>query len=183
MVLVTAEEANVDLRHALEELSLARNILARKLNIDPLTDALNRHAFHSMQKGEDVAAESLSGVVIMIDIDSLKQINDSDGHSAGDAVIRAAANAIRGIIRADDLLFRWGGDEFIAIVPNSTVATVEERLEPLCQPIVVPHGRDISFHLSWGSAEFGPNRPLEAAMKLADERMYESRGGKAKSQS
>src|SRR5437764_13617847 len=95
-----------------------------KLRIDPLTDALNRHSFYSIQRG-------LTGVVVVIDIDQLKRINDEAGHPAGDAVIRATANALRGRIRADDLLFRWGGDEFLLIVPGSTLDLVNERLSAL----------------------------------------------------
>jgi diguanylate cyclase (GGDEF)-like protein len=178
MVIVTTEEANADLRAAMGELAEARNTLARKLNTDPLTSALNRHAFHSMQRGEDVAREHLAGVVLMIDIDNLKRINDTDGHEAGDTVIRAAANAIRGRIRADDLLFRWGGDEFVAVIPNSTLAVVAHRMEPLDAPIFAhsADGPPIEFRLSWGGAEFGPDDPLENAMHIADERMYQSRG-------
>lgn len=177
MVLVTTDEASTDLRTALEELSVARNGLALKLNTDPLTNALNRHAFHSLQRGEDVSRDHLAGVVMMIDIDNLKRINDRDGHEAGDAVIRAAANAIRGRIRADDLLFRWGGDEFVAIIPNSTLAVVAHRMEPLATAVYAHSGDGppIEFRLSWGGAEFDPEHPLEIAMRTADERMYQSR--------
>src|SRR5205085_2726563 len=113
MILVTAEEANRGLKDALLELEEVRSQLEQKLQTDPLTEALNRHAFYSMQRGDDVALDgALSGVVVMIDVDNLKKINDEIGHVAGDAVIRATANAVRTLIRADDLLFRWGGDEF-----------------------------------------------------------------------
>src|SRR5437763_16436634 len=106
MIVLTAEEANLELEDA-------KSRIERKLHIDPLTEALNRHAFHSMQHGDEVETEGvLSGVLVMIDVDNLKGINDALGHAAGDAVIRASANAVRMLIRADDLLFRWGGDEF-----------------------------------------------------------------------
>jgi diguanylate cyclase (GGDEF)-like protein len=177
MILVTAEETNFQLRGALEELGAARNRLERKVNTDPLTSALSRHAFHAMQRGDDVAADQLAGVVLMIDIDNLKKINDRDGHAVGDAVIRAAANAIRGRIRADDLLFRWGGDEFVAIVPNSTLEVVERRLAALGDGITTRTvaGEIVEFGLSWGAAEFGPDHQLDEAIRSADAAMYAAR--------
>ena len=172
MIVVTAEEANLELEEA-------KARAEQKLNIDPLTEALNRHAFHSMQHGDEVQTDGeLSGVVVMIDVDNLKGINDKFGHAAGDAVIRAAANSVRTLIRADDLLFRWGGDEFVAIIPNSTLATVCERLSPLSDGImarVSPSGPPLRFSISWGGAEFDDRTSLDSAMKAADQAMYRSR--------
>jgi diguanylate cyclase (GGDEF)-like protein len=172
MIIVTAEEANRELEEAKARAEL-------KMNIDPLTEALNRHAFHSMQHGDEVETDGvLSGVIVMIDVDNLKGINDKFGHAAGDAVIRAAANSVRTLIRADDLLFRWGGDEFVAIIPNSTLVTVSERLAPLSEGImarVSPSGPPLRFSISWGGAEFGGRTSMESAMKAADQAMYRSR--------
>lgn len=172
MIIITAEEANLELEEAKARAEL-------KLNIDPLTEALNRHAFHSMQHGDEVETDGeLSGVVVMIDVDNLKGINDKFGHAAGDAVIRAAANSVRTLIRADDLLFRWGGDEFVAIIPNSTLTTVSERLSPLSDGIlarVSPSGPPLRFSISWGGAEFGDRTSLDTAMKAADQAMYRTR--------
>lgn len=172
MIIVTAEAAN----HELEEATARAEL---KLNIDPLTEALNRHAFHSMQHGDEVQTDGvLSGVVVMIDVDNLKGINDKFGHAAGDAVIRASANSVRTLIRADDLLFRWGGDEFVAIIPNSTLETVCERLAPLSEGImarVSPSGPPLRFSISWGGAEFGDRTSLDSAMKAADQAMYRTR--------
>lgn len=172
MIIVTAEEAN-------RELEEAKARVEQKLNIDPLTEALNRHAFHSMQHGDEVQTDgALSGVVVMIDVDNLKGINDKFGHVAGDAVIRASANSVRNLIRADDLLFRWGGDEFVAIIPNSTLAIVCERLSPLSEGImarVSPSGPPLRFSISWGGAEFGDRMSLDSAMKAADQAMYRTR--------
>lgn len=172
MIVVTAEEAN-------RELDEAKSRVEQQLHIDPLTEALNRHAFHSMQRGDEVqTADALCGVVVMIDIDNLKKINDALGHAAGDAVIRGAANSVRMLIRADDLLFRWGGDEFVAVIPNSTLATVRERLAPLAEGItarVSASGPPVRFNISWGGAEFGDHCSLDKAMKMADREMYDSR--------
>jgi len=179
MILVTAEEANRGLKEAMSELEEARSQLEQKLQTDPLTEALNRHAFYSMQRGDEVTMDgALSGVVVMIDVDNLKKINDEIGHVAGDAVIRATANAVRTLIRADDLLFRWGGDEFVAIVPNMSVDAVRERLAPLTDGIqarVSASGPTMKFHISWGAAEFDDDQSLDQAIKMADREMYATR--------
>jgi diguanylate cyclase (GGDEF)-like protein len=180
MVLTTAEEANRGLTEALSKLEEAQAQLEQKAHTDPLTEALNRHAFYSMQRGDDVVAMdgALSGVVVMIDVDNLKRINDEIGHVAGDAVIRATANAVRTLIRADDLLFRWGGDEFVAIVPNMNLDAVRERLGPLddgIQARISASGPTMKFHISWGVSEFDPERSLDQAIKIADQEMYATR--------
>jgi diguanylate cyclase (GGDEF)-like protein len=166
MVIVASEEARRELSDAVQALQIARDQLELKLKIDPLTDALTRHAFHAMPHG-------LMGVVIMIDVDNLKQINDVAGHAAGDAAIRAVANAVRNRIRADDLLFRWGGDEFLVIVPGSNLELVERRLGHLGSGVICEDGTVVSF--SWGAAEFGSPSALDQAMHDADALMYARR--------
>jgi diguanylate cyclase (GGDEF)-like protein len=173
MILLAAEDANRGLNDAVKALQTVQGQLELKMRTDPLTDALNRHAFNTAVAG------SSHGVVCMIDIDHLKEINDADGHPVGDAVIRAAANAIRGHIRADDLLFRWGGDEFLIILPSSTLELVNERLGPLAEGISALGG-SITFHLSWGISEFGDSASLEEAIRLADRQMYELRVARRK---
>ncbi len=179
MVLTSAEEANRELNEVLSRVDDARSHLEVKLHTDPLTEALNRHAFYSMQRGDEIAtAGVLSGVVVMIDVCNLKQINDDIGHAAGDIVIRATANNVRALIRADDLLFRWGGDEFVAIIPNSTMTVVSQRLAPLHDGIIAhisAQQPELRFNVSWGAAEFGAKRSLDEAIRLADQAMYDTR--------
>ena len=67
---------------------------------------------------QTVLSRELAGTAVIADIDNLKSINDQFGHAAGDAAIRAVATAIRSLIRADDLLFRWGGDEFLLVLEH-----------------------------------------------------------------
>ena len=181
MILVTAESEKHQLNSAIGALAHAQGQLERQLQTDPLTQVMSRHAFHSLQHGDDVttAGGALQGVVAMIDVDDLKKINDEMGHAAGDVVIRAAANAVRLLIRADDLLFRWGGDEFVAIMPNVKSDAIARRFVTLNAGLTArsDKGYDIPFHVSWGEAEFGAERSLDEAIKIADERMYESRRG------
>jgi len=178
MVLVIAETEDRRAKDIVSELEQARSVIEQRLHTDALTEAFSRHAFHWIKKGDEITTDgTLSGVVVMIDIDELKMINDTSGHDAGDKAIRTVANALRGVIRSDDLLFRWGGDEFLAILPNLPEPVVIERLSVFEKPIPVrlEDGNEIGCRISCGYAEFGPRGTMDQAILVADQRMYESR--------
>jgi diguanylate cyclase (GGDEF)-like protein len=115
MVMVATGEVQSDLE-------VARDRLAGVAQTDHLTSAFNRYAFHALLDHD------LAGTAVIADIDNLKSINDQYGHSAGDAAIRAVATAMRSCIRADDLLFRWGGDEFLVLLLNVSELDARKRL-------------------------------------------------------
>ena len=180
MVFVISEEARRELTEALAEVQRAHDQIERQARLDPLTETLNRHAFHSILKGEgmDPTVRRGHGTVIMVDLDHLKTINDTKGHLAGDAAIQTAARAIRALIRAEDLLFRWGGDEFLVLLPGLERSKAEERFEALGNGVPFcarPGQRDVPLHLSWGIAEFGGRTSILEAIDLADAAMYERR--------
>lgn len=184
MVFIISEEARRDLTEALTEVRRARDQIERQSRLDPLTETLNRYAFHSILKGEgmDPTVRRGHGTVIMVDLDHLKAINDSGGHPLGDAAIQAAAHAIRRLIRAEDFLFRWGGDEFLALLPGLERIKAEARFHTLdggisfrAQP---DEGETMTLRLSWGIGEFGGKTSIEEAIRLADAAMYERRAGR-----
>jgi diguanylate cyclase (GGDEF)-like protein len=183
MVFVISEEARRELTEALVEVRRARDLIERQARIDPLTEALNRHAFQSILKGEgiDPAVRRGHGSVIMVDLDHLKAINDRDGHPAGDAAIQAAARAIRGLIRAEDFLFRWGGDEFLILAPGLDGLLAAERFQGLeggVQFRARPDEPERLLRVSWGIAEFGGRTSIQEATALADTAMYERRAAR-----
>jgi len=161
--LIASEAAHRELTDAVSALQAARDQLAIKANTDPLTNALSRHAFHAMPR-------EMNGVVVMADVDRLKRINDAHGHEAGDEAIRSIANAIRKRIRAGDLLFRWGGDEFLVVMPQSPLQSVEERFASLDDGITTPRG--ITCTVSWGAASFPNADKIDDAIREADRIMY-----------
>src|SRR5262249_26257186 len=131
-VMVVMEDVRHEVERANEELTAARDRLEIQAKMDPLTEAFNRHAFCSLvEKKQDVVKGSVSGCAVVIDMDNLKPINDSLGHSPGESAIRAVASAIRAVIRPYDLLFRWGGDEFLILLFNLTELEVRKRVEGL----------------------------------------------------
>lgn len=163
MVMVATGELQSDLE-------VARDRLAGVARTDHLTSAFNRHAFHALLDRD------LAGTAVIADIDNLKSINDQHGHSAGDAAIRAVATAIRNCIRADDLLFRWGGDEFLVLLVNVSELDARNRLTGVNEQLraVALQGVDaqIAVSVSMGFAPFDSAESLDDVIRVADTAMY-----------
>jgi diguanylate cyclase (GGDEF)-like protein len=167
------EKSNRQLLHARDKLELLHQM-------DPLTEALNRHAFHSLLRRPENGVESpTSGSVAVIDIDNLKPINDTWGHSTGDKAIRAVASAMRSLIRADDMLFRWGGDEFLLLMfklseeeASRRMKKLNEILEESCRKWT---GMPVAVTVSHGVAGFDSLTDLGQAIENADQAMYAQR--------
>ena len=174
-VIVVMEREHRALEEANLELQEARAKLETLARLDPLTHSLNRHAFYSMVEGSRADGGG-GGCVAVADVDSLKAINDSFGHAAGDAAIRAVARAIRQVVRADDLVFRWGGDEFLIVlfgVSEQEAASRLEALEGLLSAVPVPgSSQPLAVTASAGVVAFDSLKTLEHAIETADDRMY-----------
>ncbi len=174
MVIVLLEKLVSEAKNANDALEEAHQELEKLVNTDPLTAAFNRHAFYGFvgQGG----GGSINGCVGFFDIDNLKEINDVFGHQAGDQAIRAVVHAIREIIRAEDLIYRWGGDEFFVIMVGmpAEMATIRmQRLESLLTDIKINDGADIiEIGVSSGFSDFRDFSELEQAIKSADDEMY-----------
>ena len=146
--------------------------------VDPLTGLLNRRALERDLRRERARATRYDRrfSLMVIDLDGLKKVNDTDGHLAGDLYLRALATALAGVLRSGDEAYRIGGDEFVVLLPE----TAEARAEVVAER--VQEGGAPPF--SWGAATFGPDgEDPEALLSLADQRLYarraEVRGGPA----
>lgn len=165
-----------DVEKTNQELKISQNRLEQEINIDPLTKVFNRHAFHSfLYKKEQEKAEA-SGCVGVFDINNLKPINDDFGHKAGDSAIRAVAHSIRNLTRADDLLVRWGGDEFLLIMLGLDEPDAQNRMDSLNETLKNVLLDDLkgpmSIEVSYGFAGFSKVSELEKAIEVADFIMY-----------
>jgi diguanylate cyclase (GGDEF)-like protein len=177
MVIVVTGDIQHDLELANRNLAQARDRFAAMAQIDHLTSALNRHVFHALvesRQGSDIT--QVRGCVAMIDIDDLKAVNDHYGHAAGDAAIRTVASAIRGCIRADDLLFRWGGDEFLVVLFGVTEPEARERFQSLGarlkQANLAGLSMPIDLSAAVGLAPFVEPTSVDDVIVLADAMMY-----------
>jgi diguanylate cyclase (GGDEF)-like protein len=140
---------------------------------DALTNAYNRHAFFHMLDRLSHAKVPAQGCAAMIDVDGLKQLNDSHGHMVGDAALVRVAHAIQRVVRHDDRLFRWGGDEFLLVMLDLRATEVIARLDALNPALMIPGA--VSVQVSYGVVEFAKVGELLDAMNLADVDMYARR--------
>jgi len=114
--------------------------------------------------------------ILMVDVDKFKQVNDTYGHLTGDATLLVVARTLAGCLRGSDVLGRWGGDEFMAILPRVTEATLAataQRCRTMVRESSVPlEGTRVAVSISVGAAAIAPGDTAESLVKRADERMY-----------
>jgi diguanylate cyclase (GGDEF)-like protein len=176
MVIVLLEQVLSEVQRANAKLQKAHETMEQIAHIDPLTTAFNRHAFHGYIKGQGEEEKAVSGCVGFFDIDNLKPINDLYGHAAGDMAIRAVARAIREFIRPEDLIFRWGGDEFFVIMIGLSADSANKRMrkidELLTDIMIEGAYRPLTIGVSHGFKDFADFSELDKAMNDADAEMY-----------
>jgi len=144
---------------------------------DNLTGVGNRHRFEDVIGKEIARARRYHSPIslVLIDMDKFKQINDSHGHLAGDQVLKQTADVIQAGLREADLLVRWGGDEFLILLPGQALAGAVTAAERICRMINghdygLPLGND--SRISMGVAELLPEEDLDDWLSRADQLLY-----------
>jgi diguanylate cyclase (GGDEF)-like protein len=161
-----------------------RRVLADLALRDELTGQPNRRSVMAYAQAQMQQTQRLGGPmsVAMIDLDHFKRVNDQWGHAVGDAVLRAFAVAISGGLRGQDRLGRWGGEEWLLVMPGTTLAEMGKVFERLRQrfadmPIDGLPGRH-GFTFSMGGAELRADTPhLQALIAEADCQLYAAKSG------
>ena len=142
---------------------------------DPLTGLANRRGCEKSIAGEISRAERERKPLscIMLDIDRFKQVNDTLGHQAGDQVLRELSAMLRQSVRAYDIVARWGGEEFLLVLPGADLEAARQLAERIRLGVQkLPIG---SVTISAGAAEFDSDYDFEATLRTADRRMYEAK--------
>lgn len=146
---------------------------------DPLTGLLNRRRFLEQAESDFQRSQRYQHelAVVMIDIDHFKAINDTHGHFAGDQVLVAMSRATENLLRNTDILGRWGGEEFVILMPETPLAgaaILAERLrEELTRLAVDTTGGALRFTVSAGvAARGGADASFTAIMQRADSALY-----------
>ena len=150
--------------------------LKEELYKDPLTGAYNRRYY------EEVIRKSIgpAGIALM-DVDDFKICNDTYGHHAGDLALKTVASAIQSCIRSSDLLIRYGGDEFLLVLPGIPSDILQGKLEQICtaaQMASVPGYPHFRVSLSIGGTIQSITDPVERIVRRADWLMYQAKGRK-----
>lgn len=145
--------------------------LQQQAYVDALTGLLNRRGLDRDLRREAgrAARHHRRFSLMVIDVDGLKQVNDSQGHVAGDAYLKSMAQALRSALRIGDSAYRIGGDEFVVLLPE----TDEGRAETVAHRVRHEGGPPFS----WGSVTYPDDGDdLDALVDLADQRLYQQRG-------
>jgi diguanylate cyclase (GGDEF)-like protein len=153
------------------ENTINRARLLRSGFTDVLTGWHNRR-YLTVRTNEELARARRDGsklVCLMLDIDHFKQVNDTWGHAAGDAVLRELAQRIEMQVRASDVAARYGGEEFVVLLPNTDVTSASRlaeriRKEIAASPIALPSGDSVRITASIGIAEVSPG-PADKDLK------------------
>lgn len=148
---------------------------------DHLTQIPNRRYARQILEQEQsrVSRVNTSTCLLLCDIDHFKRINDSHGHSAGDYVLTELAKLFTRAIRKHDTVARWGGEEFMFILPqtkcDNALATADKLLELTRQHSFYFEGKKIDVTLSIGISQLSSTRTVEQAINAADELLYQAK--------
>lgn len=184
---VDGDAALMNLKERIEEISfLLNNLFQAAVAIengrDPLTRALSRRFLASVLNREIALAKSqhMPLCVAMIDVDHFKSVNDERGHAAGDVALSHLADVLLKSVRANDFVFRYGGEEFLVVFPETTAETAAQVMERLRQkierlPVDCGDKGEFSITLSAGIAAFEGHPDYEYLIRNADSALYDAK--------
>ena len=168
------------LQHQKAELLVAVDTIRTMATVDELTSLANRRHMNALLGAEERRAAGVRQAVCiaLLDLDFFKAINDRYGHAAGDAVLRQFAAAARGQLRAGDVLARWGGEEFLLMLPETTLADAARLLQRIAEQVGALRiseyqgAADLTITFSAGVVERCGDEPFTDTISRADRAMY-----------
>jgi len=152
-----------------------RDIPRRNLKIYKYLDSTLKSYFNTFLE-KLIRAEEEDGVVVVLDIDDFKKVNDTYGHQAGDDVLKEFASLIQSSVRGDDLLARWGGEEFLLLLKHTNLENALKKVESLRERVEEHTFSHIghmtsSFGVAWKEAD----DDIHSLLQRADKALYEAK--------
>jgi diguanylate cyclase (GGDEF)-like protein len=148
---------------------------------DQLTGLLNRRGFDMLarQALQETQRDHSPLCALLLDLDKFKNLNDSHGHMAGDEVLRSVAKQLHNSVRQSDILCRWGGEEFILLLKNTSAAQAQEVGEKIRDLIdhsaIAYHGVNLHISTSIGLAQLQPGESIDQLITRADRALYRAK--------
>jgi diguanylate cyclase (GGDEF)-like protein len=175
VIILLFESTQTRLSREMEQLQHSEQELKERGIRDPLTGLYNRHHFNDVVKRElaNVRRYGISLSVLLADVDRFKEINDQRGHSVGDEVLKFIANYLTSCVRESDFVFRWGGDEFLLLLPRTDEGSAAQKAEELARRVPAIPGEPVPVSLSVGWATHRMDAEFAMTLAQADARMYE----------
>ena len=150
---------------------------ASEARIDALTGLANRRALEEILAAEISRAHRFTHqlAVVLLDLDRFKEINDSFGHGAGDVMLRAVSRLLTSLARQGDTVARWGGEEFVVVLPETDLAGASRFAERLRRTIEAHSVGEMRTSASCGVATMLPEDDVEALLGAADQALYQAK--------
>ena len=150
---------------------------ASEARVDSLTGLANRRALEEVLAAEISRAQRFTHqlAVVLLDLDRFKEINDSFGHAAGDVMLRAVSRLLTSLARQGDTVARWGGEEFVVVLPETDLAGAERFAERLRRTIEAQSVGDMQTSASCGVATMLPEDNVEELLHAADQALYRAK--------
>lgn len=149
---------------------------------DSLTSLIERRFLAPIMQNETQLSMKTQTpyTVMMIDVDNFKSVNDIHGHQAGDAVLSTIGHILKRSLRVTDYAFRYGGEEFLVLMPETPATNAKRAAEKLLDKIrdaniMLDNGRHLKVSVSIGLAQFDNHPDFEQVIKHADEKLYEAK--------
>lgn len=149
---------------------------------DPLTGVMTRGAMDMYLEAEQERTNrsEQSSCIAMMDLDLFKKVNDTHGHQAGDKVLETLAGYLQENLRRYDQVFRYGGEEFLILLPNTTTTNSKRVLDRLRQnikslAIEIAENKTLHVSVSFGIAQLLSNKPAKVSINFADQALYEAK--------
>jgi diguanylate cyclase len=170
--------ANEEINEKVVKLTRTEKKLKQMADTDMLTKLPNRRGSFTQIK-EELKRADRNGrfcTLLLLDIDHFKRVNDIWGHSAGDFVLKEAARLMRRSLRTQDILGRWGGEEFIILLPRTELEgakVLSEKVRRTIEDTTMNfEGKEIHITISIGGTLHPPGADLEKHLELADKALY-----------
>lgn len=156
------------------------NALKRQASTDSLTGLFNRRRMLESLKEQHIRSKrsEQKAALLLADIDHFKRFNDERGHQFGDVVLCRVASALKESLREQDVCARWGGEEFLMLLPDTDLAgaaTVARKLNEAVQSIELDDADGLSVTLTIGVALLDPEREIYESVREADNAMYQGK--------
>ncbi len=150
---------------------------ASEARIDSLTGLANRRALEEVLAAEISRAQRFTHqlAIVLLDLDRFKEINDSFGHAAGDVMLRAVSRLLTSLARQGDTVARWGGEEFVVVLPETDLAGAQRFAERLRRTIEAQSVGDMKTSASCGVATMLPEDNVEELLRAADQALYQAK--------
>ncbi len=150
---------------------------ASEARIDSLTGLANRRALEEILAAEISRARRFTHqlAVVLLDLDRFKEINDSFGHAAGDVMLRAVSRLLTSLARQGDTVARWGGEEFVVVLPETDLAGAQRFAERLRRTIEAHAVGEMKTSASCGVATMLPEDSVEELLGAADQALYQAK--------